>query len=511
MEPQRRTPSSKWSGSPWQNDYSDTSFANYQQAEGRFGPAGLGASFLDRRSPGGGATAPGRGGRPGAPPTPQTDGGRGHGIPRPSSAQGIYMPFDVNSGTAPGGSGMGSSVGGDVSAAMPETRLKIYSDLFEEVIERDRVFGSLLRKIKTAYDMLVLRGPEQDSTMRMTHEGAGTPGPGEGAWTPEPSSVGHYVGAHSNEPTTRAEDGMQAWEMHRENRVLKDLVERLNLELEEAVKREHRWKQKVVKLKSRAEPMDGPLQAMQAHMHGHYDGHSHPGYRMHDGHHIPGYHGPEEMWAAPGYQKGPPLPPEDVRGPGGLAGAGVVPGQKFFHANRREPTGPPDPEGIQEGALNQGGLLSMSSISPQTSAPQPESLECMGGISERSTDSGILPQRPTRRVVRPGHVPALDLSRLNQQLEEDEEEEDEEGLMEQGEAGDQGEGEPREFAEEDDIDEEELDRVNHEGIPGGYDEAYRFMPQQHQPGDAGSSGDEEFAGYPDEVEVANGGRDPGWR
>jgi len=509
VEAQRRTPSSKWSGSPWQKDLSDTSFANYQQVEGRFGQA-FGASFLDRRSPGSGAPAPGRGARHGGPPTPQTDGGRGHGIPRPSSAQGIYMPYDVNGGTAPGGSGLGSSAGGDVSAAMPESRLKIYSDLFEEVIERDRVFGSLLRKIKTAYDMLVLRGPEQESMMRMPHEGTpGHPGPGEGAWTPEPSSGGHYIGAHSNEPTTRAEEGVQAWEMHRENRVLKDLVERLNLELEEAVKREHRWKQKVVKLKSRSEPMDGPLQA---HMHGHYDGHSHPGYRMHDGHHMAGYHGPEEMWAAPGYQKGPALLPEDGRGPGGcLAGAGVIPGQKFFHANRREPTGPPDLEGIQEGVLNQGGLLSMSSISPQTSAPQPESMECMGGISERSTDSGILPQRPTRRhVVRPGHVPALDLSRLNQQLEEDEEEEDEEGL-EQGEAGGHGEGEPREFVDEDDIDEEELDPGNHEGMPGGYDEAYRFMRQQQQLGDAGSSGGEEFPGHPDDIEVPNGGRDPGWR
>merc|ERR1719235_1132731 len=45
------------------------------------------------------------------------------------------------------------------SGGMPESRLKIYSDLFEEVIERDRVFGSLLRKIKTAYDMLLLRSP----------------------------------------------------------------------------------------------------------------------------------------------------------------------------------------------------------------------------------------------------------------------------------------------------------------------------------------------------------------
>merc|ERR1740130_344106 len=73
----------------------------------------------------------------------------------------------------------------------------------------------------------------------------------------------------SNEPTTRAEGG-QAFEMQRENRVLKDLVERLHLELEEAVRREHRWKQKVTKLKSR-DPSDSrqtPPQAQFSNMSG---------------------------------------------------------------------------------------------------------------------------------------------------------------------------------------------------------------------------------------------------
>jgi len=90
--------------------------------------------------------------------------------------------------------------------------------------------------------------------------------------------------------------------------------------------------------------------------------------------------------------------------------------------------------------LNQGGLLSLSSISPQTSGnPAPDAMECMLGVCEsaRSTDSGMLPQRPTRRhVLKPPHVPALDFSRLQQQPEEDEEEEDpgdgeEEGLAEE--------------------------------------------------------------------------------
>merc|ERR1719326_2425366 len=68
---------------------------------------------------------------------------------------------------------------------------------------------------------------------------------GQDARGPGPSSL------HSNEPTTRLEGG-QGWEMQRENRVLKDLVERLHLELEEAVRREQRWKQKAAKLKQRS-------------------------------------------------------------------------------------------------------------------------------------------------------------------------------------------------------------------------------------------------------------------
>merc|ERR1719512_52319 len=128
--------------------------------------------------------------------------------------------------------------------APPESRLKIYSDLFEEVIERDRVFGSLLRKVKTAYDTMLMRGPEQDGRLPNT-----------------PLRIGPGVGndsrwSHSNEPTTRAEHSAEASEMHRENIELKDLVERLHLELEEAIKREHRWKQKVVKLKAKAESVN---------------------------------------------------------------------------------------------------------------------------------------------------------------------------------------------------------------------------------------------------------------
>merc|ERR1719401_803453 len=149
------------------------------------------------------------------------------------------------------------------SAGMPESRLKIYSDLFEEVIERDRVFGSLLRKIKTAYDMLLVRGSEHGPSQPLKGGHGQSPGPSPGilggvqqgacqnVWSQETS-----YGPASNEPTTRAEQSGEGWEMHRENRVLKDLVERLHLELEEAVKREHRWKQKVTKLKAREDPDD---------------------------------------------------------------------------------------------------------------------------------------------------------------------------------------------------------------------------------------------------------------
>lgn len=333
------------------------------------------------------------------------------------------------------------SMGPDESGVMPESRLKIYSDLFEEVIERDRVFGSLLRKIKTAYDTLLLRGMEQEIPP-MPHDGPemGEMQPTESSWAPDPSSSGllgrPYRGAHSNEPTRRAEDGAQGWEMHRENRVLKDLVERLHLELEEAVKREHRWKQKVAKLKARTDSAgERPVQAQA------------------------GYPGHEDHWAAAlGYTKDMTQMqvPDRAQVQSEQADASkIAPGAparmnertfnptRTFNAMQREP----DLDVAHEGMLNQGGLLSLSSISPQTSAnPGQETMECMmGGIdTARSTDSGMLPQRPTRRdVIKPAHVPMLDLSRLKQHEEEDEEEDeeqDEEGLGEEEEDADQQAG-----------------------------------------------------------------------
>mmetsp|Transcript_117435 Transcript_117435/g.216217 ORF Transcript_117435/g.216217 Transcript_117435/m.216217 type:complete len:639 (-) Transcript_117435:109-2025(-) len=285
--------------------------------------------------------------------------------------------------------------------SMPESRLKIYSDLFEEVIERDRVFGSLLRKIKTAYDMLLLRSPAVPP-LPMDNPSPDMAREVMGAWPQDLSSSsgpGRMPGGpHSNEPTTRAEGGLQAWEMQRENRVLKDLVERLHLELEEAVRREHRWKQKVTKLKARVEVADEDAMRRQALQQSSYN------------------QGSDQKVVLP----------EDPHETAAMRAASN--GAPRFAAMQREPhIGDMD---AQEGLLNQGGLLSMSSISPQTSLPPfpDSSLGVSGAESARSTDSGMLPQRPTRRhVTKPESVPKLDFSRLKNALEEEDEEEDEEG------------------------------------------------------------------------------------
>jgi hypothetical protein len=122
-------------------------------------------------------------------------------------------------------------------------------------------------------------------------------------------------------------------------------------------------------------------------------------------------------------------------------------GAPRFHASRREP-GLGEAE-AQEGLLNQGGLLSISSISPQTSVPP---LPCDGGSeSVRSTDSGMLPQRPTRRhVVKPDNVPRLDFSRLKDEMEEEEEEEEMEA---EGSPGEKQAGVPMDYhyGQEDDL------------------------------------------------------------
>lgn len=324
----------------------------------------------------------------------------------------------------------------DDESSLPESRLKIYSDLFEEVIDRDRVFGSLLRKVKTAYDSMLtvdqhavpsMPGGPQDTSMGLGAEHSyNTPG----------AQGRHFGGGFQSggaEPTLRANDGGQAWELQRENQVLKDLVERLHLELEEAVKREQRWKHKATKLKARAAsatvarppvpiPPSMPPQPQAC------AGFNYP---------------PEIPWPGTFEHTQNPLiqmqmqmqmpPPEEVhQEPQSVQAASHAKGLKSFHPSRREPT--LSELEAQEGALNQGGLLSLSSISPQTSQPPPaESMDqghgaVSGTETARSTDSGMLPQRPTRRhVVKPAHVPALDFSRLKIQLDDEEEEEEDEG------------------------------------------------------------------------------------
>jgi len=495
-------------------------------------------SHFDRRS--GASPAPGENHRRSPPSWNDRRGARPHAGPEPTppppghdstlSRHSRRPPHEGESLVS--NSSLAPPQGGGVfegSTTLPESRLKIYSDLFEEVIERDRVFGSLLRKIKTAYDMLLLQCmderavppmPNDNSSASAGHLGGGhRGGPGDSHWTPERGAGGIGGNLHSNEPTTRNE----AWEMQRENRVLKDLVERLHLELEETVQREQRWKHKATKLKQQrvgdgARLKEGepprPPQAYHEPGHPHYQqhaqlpGHGHMGGMMNVAtanmsHHHEGanstvaamaaqslYHGcpgmpphdvmaaqylahPQHMQQVQGYVQpghpGQPLPPQhphhftqhmqekDDRGTmsgctsmggmlmqedggmpkdgSGLAMGGPIPKvmpvgvpgqQKSFHASRREPTGTEgDGAGCQEGLLNQGGLLSLSSISPQTSPPPPQPDPLAGNESSRSTDSGMLPQRPTRRiVVKPENVPALDFSRLRQHVEEDEQEEE---------------------------------------------------------------------------------------
>jgi len=382
--------------------------------------------------------------------------------------------------------------GSVADSALPESRLKIYSDLFEEVIERDRVFGSLLRKIKTAYDMMLVERPEPGMVppLPQTRQ-LGTAG--DASWAQDGRG---YGGQHSNEPTTRAEDGTQAWEMQRENRVLKDLVERLHLELEEAIKREHRWKQKVVKLKSRDPAAGAGAGARPPAPHGY--GHGAPDAYSHGQGDYPGLYRHEaaeewDEWAARGA-----LPPEDAHmGHPGLHGHHAAgPGGKGFSfgSMRREP-GPGDLDG-HEAMLNQGGLLSMSSISPQNSAPlPPDGPEGTSGLeSARSGDSGHLPQRPTRRhIIKPPNVPSLDFSRLNQHMDEEEEEEGQEEEDREMDAGEEG----LEDDEVDDQSERSVDQQRHY--------AHMMMPDGDEPDgrDARQQLHDHLSDYEDEEDVDN--------
>lgn len=331
-------------------------------------------------------------------------------------------------------------------AGMPESRLKIYSDLFEEVIERDRVFGSLLRKIKTAYDMLLLRSPAVPPFPMDASSMAHRADMDHHSWTGGQDTRGPGS-LHSNEPTTRAEGG-QGWEMQRENRVLKDLVERLHLELEEAVRREHRWKQKVTKLKSRADDKSDsrPTPPPQGQFHGkvieefYSQGHSgHPSKDFYA--QVPSEKDFYSQAHGDYHSQGGHMRPEDLA----AAEAQKFNGVPSFHASRREPGLGENSEGGQEGPLNQGGLLSLSSISPTAGALSPPPPESFAVESARSADSGQLPQRPRLEMFKPSNVPCLDFSKLKDQLEDDEDEEEFEG-----------EGQEEEGFEDEDLDEQDM-------------------------------------------------------
>eukprot|EP00450_Noctiluca_scintillans_P023010 CAMPEP_0194525150 /NCGR_PEP_ID=MMETSP0253-20130528/60505_1 /TAXON_ID=2966 /ORGANISM="Noctiluca scintillans" /LENGTH=566 /DNA_ID=CAMNT_0039369847 /DNA_START=52 /DNA_END=1752 /DNA_ORIENTATION=+ len=353
---------------------------------------------------------------------------------------------------------------------LPES-LKVYSDLFEEVIDRDRVFGSLLRKIKTAYDALLTAPPKQHSQVPMQPT----------FQPPAPPGSRYRGGSGSNEPTTRAE-GLQLWELDRENHALKDLVERLHCELEDAVKREDRWKRKAakkgqlggpapqdewcVRQKHRAqqnESMHRPdhvphhylLQQEQPPHQQFLAQHQYPAHKQFGHEQQPSYvaaqqeHRPaDERHTSPRRRKRPDAGgvsqesrSQSADGKNRASGSWVRP----FHASMREPSVPlefeeegshqahttslhshnghhPAPQMQYQLSEDPPQMLSMSSISPNHSAPQQHS-ELVE--TARSADSGTLPQRPTRRhCVKPAEVPPLDFTQLQNHVEEDEEDED---------------------------------------------------------------------------------------
>merc|ERR1719412_2615433 len=102
--------------------------------------------------------------------------------------------------------------------------------------------------------------------------------------------------------------------------------------------------------------------------------------------------------------------------------------------------------------------------------------------SARSADSGMLPQLPTRRhVMKPQNVPSLDFTRLQQQLEEEQDDQEqgdcvEEGLAEEYAAGFAGAGSDGEPVNSCDIAGD--GSHSHSRSPGA--EEHRFQGYGHQ-------------------------------
>lgn len=138
---------------------------------------------------------------------------------------------------------------------MTQTKLKIYQELFDEVIARDKVFGGLLRKIKGAYENYF-----EGAECERTHGGESQQGaPGivrgmrTGAQTPVEDSgslegrvhdlhqLGQSEGAESNAGTERQKSGNEALaaeertqDLEKENRALRGLIARLHSERNQA-------------------------------------------------------------------------------------------------------------------------------------------------------------------------------------------------------------------------------------------------------------------------------------
>lgn len=298
-------------------------------------------------------------------------------------------PLSTATEISRGDNGLGgapSSLEGRMTEDMglPESRLKIYSDLFEEVIERDKVFGSLLRKIKTAYDSLLRPVERRPPTMQMEAPMSGTSGAGPMHYNGSEAAYRH-PGRGVGQEDQVGDERPQVRELSRQNRVLKDLVERLHLELEDAVKREQKYRNKAARLSADVDEVGSPSAAAS---------------KQHSGMKPPG--------AAPHI-------------------AQQFPG---FNAMRREPPSSADLE--SSGVLNQGGLLSLSSISPQPSGQYTESLEASRAVPPvqndplddtrsdlESLDSEMLPQKPThRRCPKPKNVPSLDFTKLDDHADE---------------------------------------------------------------------------------------------
>mmetsp|Transcript_132429 Transcript_132429/g.330253 ORF Transcript_132429/g.330253 Transcript_132429/m.330253 type:complete len:937 (+) Transcript_132429:917-3727(+) len=116
-------------------------------------------------------------------------------------------------------------------------RLKVYSDIFEEVILRDEMFGPTLRKVKNVYDAFLLQVSTGISAVE--HHPAAVGGGGAHptqakAPTPTPPLTRRTAGICAQGGSTVAEEGESVEaRLERENRELRLLTERLRRELEE--------------------------------------------------------------------------------------------------------------------------------------------------------------------------------------------------------------------------------------------------------------------------------------